>query len=396
MENFKNPLICPDCNEYRYLSIEGARLEKDNKKVGFKMPSLKCVNCGNVQHKYDLEYYESIAEKYFEKLKENEFTAFKFEYEDKKFPQYDYLGFDYRSEDYYLIPGLERDFEIGFLTPVFFNKDLLLYYNSHPNYSVKLTSFSSGNIYLNGEPFLPYGFGINRNGLIFIWLGDLDKTFKDNKYTSDLQRFKASNTKSDGDIFSKFYLSQLPTSLEDAFQDADNETKIFKLFDKLNDLIFTKINIKISVINIDLLSEIYRPPILEDKIQIFNTYLSLNKYLIENLKTNELKKELIKSGVEKKKIKSLGSLKTFEMFLEKVFLIKNISKYISPLYVLNDLRQLESHISSESSEDKYNFCKERLNLDISTSDFNVYLALIKEIMNFYNIIINERIKNNRK
>ena len=385
----KNPLICPDCSHFRYLKIEGVRFEKDNKSVGIKVPFFKCTNCGNKEPLRTQEHYQEIADKHFSELKDGEFTSVEFTYENKKFSQYDHLEFDYSSEDYFLIPGLFRGENDGYLTPVFFDKDVLLYYNNHPNYTVRLSSFSSGNIYFKDEPMFGWGFGINRNGKIFKWLGDLNEDFEDSDMKSHLKRFQASNIQSDHDIYSKFYLSQIPSSPSDAFQQSDNENKVFQLKDELNKKILEITGHLITQVNISELSEYYKSPILDEREQIFNTYISLNKYLVENIQVKTLKEELITKGKSKKEIKSLGSLKTFQLYLTEVLNIENIDSLISPLYVLNDLRQLQGHLMNESFESKYTFCKERLFLKNQTSDFEVYEMLIKKLIEFYSEILNK-------
>ena len=133
------------------------------------------------------------------------------------------------------------------------------------------------------------GFGINRNGKIFKWLGDLNDDFKDSAMVPHLKRFQASNIDSDHDIYSKFYLSQNPFSMEDAFQDSDNELKIFALKDELDILFKNNFNFSLTKVVINDLFDFYKPPILEEKEQIFNAYISLNKLLIENIQTAFIK-----------------------------------------------------------------------------------------------------------
>src|SRR5699024_4676513 len=116
------------------------------------IPFFKCPNCSNEEPLKQKEYYDEIAEKALKEVDEGKFLPIEFEYEDKRFTQFEHLGLKYSSEDYDLIPGLYRQWDDGYLCPVFFNKDVLLYYNNHPDYSVRLSSFSSGNIYHSGKP----------------------------------------------------------------------------------------------------------------------------------------------------------------------------------------------------------------------------------------------------
>jgi hypothetical protein len=306
---------------------------------------------------------------------------------DRKFKHFDHLNFDYDSRDNYLIPGLYRDWDDGYLTPVFFDKDLLLYYNNHPDYSVTLTSFSSGNIYFKGKPMFDWGFGINRRGKIFKWLGDLDKDFKSKKMKMHLKRFQASNVPSDHDIVSKFYLSQNPFSYSDAFQTSDNETRLFHLQNDFGNQIKKNYGIEITKVDIEKLLDYYKPPILEEREQIFSAYLSLNKYFIENLQEKNLRNLLLQNGFEKKELekdgKKIGSLKLFTLFIDRVLCKKNPDEIISPLFVLNDLRQLHSHLHDSHFKKKYNSCKERLRIKENSSDLEVFKSLITALILLY-------------
>jgi hypothetical protein len=80
------------------------------------------------------------------------------------------VPFLYDPDDYYYIPGLERTFSVGFLTPVFFDKEVLLKYDASPTCQVKFASPTYGTI--DGESF-SISFGINKNGRVVMWLGDI-------------------------------------------------------------------------------------------------------------------------------------------------------------------------------------------------------------------------------
>lgn len=390
----QHPLKCPRCSDFRTLQIDGLRYEKDNKSIGITIPFFCCPNCGRKDSLRPRGFYDELIEKAHKELQEGEFTAISFKYENKRFKRFDHLGFKYSSEDYFLIPGLYRKSDLGYLCPVFFEKDLLLYYNNHPDYSVKFYSFSSGNIYYKGESMFSWGFGINRNGKIFKWLGDLNDDFKDSAMMPHLKLFQARNIDSDHDIYSKFYLSQNPFSIEDAFQDSDNEMKIFALKDEVDVLFKNNFNFSLTKIVIDDLFDFYKPPILEEKEQIFNAYISLNKLLVENIETALLKNQLIENGADRKKTNELGSVKTLEKFLFDILKIEDSSNLISPLFVLSDLRQLQGHFSDTSFMEKYLFCKERLGLDENVTHFEVYQKLIERLVKFYNNLI-EKIKASR-
>lgn len=54
--------------------------------------------------------------------------------------------FIYDSDDYKYIPGLKRPWDEGFLTPVFFNREVLLKYDSSPIYRLSFASTTYGEI----------------------------------------------------------------------------------------------------------------------------------------------------------------------------------------------------------------------------------------------------------
>lgn len=182
----KNPLRCPRCDNYRYLTIKGVRFEEDNKTIGIKIPFYNCENCNTSipitvfpKPIYDdaitvESYYRQLSKAELKNLKPGENKAIISPFEKKKFKKYSDLNFIYDSQDYYYIPGLFRSWDEGFLCPVFFDKDVLLYYNTHSDYRVIFSSYSRVHI-LDKEDnsIIRHGFGINRNGKIICWLGDL-------------------------------------------------------------------------------------------------------------------------------------------------------------------------------------------------------------------------------
>lgn len=387
----KHPLKCQECNDFKKLEIIWVRYKKEiDKELDFKIPFFVCPNCGHKEPLNSKEHYDAMTDEDFAEMQDGEKLVLKFGYENKEFNRYSHLNFKYSSEDYYLIPGLFRDEDDGYLTPVFFDKDILLYYNNHPDYNVKFGSFSSGNIYHKGKPLFNWGFGINRNGKIFKWLGDLNEDFKEDEMLPHLKRFQASNVESDHDIFSKFYLSQNPFSPSDMFQSSDNETHLFKLKNELDELFQSRFNMKLTKVHIEDFFNFYKPPILEEKEQIFNAYISLNKLIIENIQS-----DLLKAKLNGKDLKKLGSLKTLENFLSNFFPDENIDLILSSLYVLSDLRQLQGHFSDKSFEERYNFCKERLKLKKEANYFQVYETLIRELVRTFEKI-NDLINQDRK
>ena len=395
----KHPLKCLECDEYRFIEYSRVRFEDGEQKKGFgiEIPFFKCVTCSKLELVLPQEPFDTFKEDLLPEIRDGEFFEMPLNYiypkidSEKKFEQFSHLELDYDARDYYLIPGLYRDEDDGYQTPVFFDKDILLYYNNHHNYSVKLTSFSSGNIFYKGNPMFSWGFGINRSGKIFKWLGDLNEDFEDDSRKNDLKRFQASNVASDHDVASKFYLRQNPFSVEDAFIRSDNEMGLFRLTNEFSAWISKEHGFDLTKMNVIELAEYYKPPILEERDQIFSAYLSLNKYLIENLQEKAIRSALLEHGLQEDDLKSngrkLGSLKLFTLFIEKVLKQKDANDLVSPLYVLNDLRQLHGHLSNDSFEKRYSSCKERLGLADDVSDLEVFNLLVTSMVAFYQNIL---------
>ncbi len=381
-----NPLSCKKCGEFRFIEFGENQLEKNGKILKFQEISLRCKNCNTTEIVSTPS--SEILEQSFEKLEADERSGAMLALpgSGEKFPAYSSLGFEYDARDFYSIPGLYRDWNKGFLNPVFFDKDILLYYNFHPDYKVRLHSFSSGNIYHNGESIFRYGFGINRNGNIFFWLGDLLDDLGDPEMWRHLKRFQASNIESDHDVASKFYMGQIEIS----FEESDNEQRVFELFDDCVTASEQRFSIPISKLDINNLKEYYRPPILlHDREQIFKAYSSLNKYLIENLNEDGLRKTLLAHGAEPNDLKGKKSLKLFEVLVNTVLAIPATENVVAPLFVLSDLRQLSEHLSETSFAERYKSCKERIGLLETATDEELYRAMIQKLCDMY-----ERIKEN--
>lgn len=385
----KHPLECPDCGDFKYLEFIGVRFEEGNKRLGIKLPFFICKSCGHSKCIVSEEQCMKFKEDMMPSLEYGEFFEMPLKFvfskldEEKRFTHFDHLEFKYDATDYFLIPGIQRPEEDGYLTPVFFDKDVLLYYNNHPDYSVKLYSFSSGNIYYKGEALFNEGFGINRNGKIFKWLGDLSEDFEEDVMKPHLKRFQASNVSSDHDIVSKFYFSQNPFSIIDAFQKSDNEYRLFNLKSDFEHKIKNDLKFNLSKLDVDAVIAYYKHPILDDRNQIFEAYLKLDKLINENIEQDELKRILLKNGVTKEEIKGLRSLKLFTLFISHILKKEEAEKLVSPLFVLNDLRQLHGHLVDTSFDEKYLSCKIRLGVSNEISDLDFFKIVVLKLIKLF-------------
>ena len=389
----KHPLECPNCSDYKYLEFIGVRFEDGNKGLGIKLPFLLCKSCGHRECVVSEQQCLKFKEDMLPTLEVGEFfdLPLKFVFSkldnERRFTHFDHLEFQYDATDYFLIPGIRRPEEDGYLTPVFFDKDVLLYYNNHPDYSVKLYSFSSGNIYYKGERLFSWGFGINRSGKIFKWLGDLSEDFEEDNMKPHLKRFQASNIPSDHDIVSKFYFSQNPFSLKDAFQKSDNEYRLFNNKSEFEHKIKSDLHLNLSKLDIDAVIAYYKHPILDDRNQIFEAYLKLDKFIVENLEQTEIRSYLLANGLTSADLEKEGkpyrSLKLFALFIQHILKHDKADNIVTPLFVLNDLRQLHGHLADSSFDKRYLSCKERLGSTESTSDFEFFKVVVSALIEMY-------------
>lgn len=392
----KNPLRCPTCDSYRYLRIKGYQFKRKDEKagVGIKIPFYDCDNCitsspmaldeemlldGDAQN-----FYQDRADEILPELDEGQFVSLKTPFQDKKFDIYNAIGFVFDSQDYYYIPGLYRSNDEGFLCPVFFSIELLLYYNNHNEYRVVFSSYSRLQIFdSSNNNLISHGFGINREGLIICWLGDLYEELNKKKNEKHKKIFLAFNEPSNHDIVSDYYFNQIEAN----FMEPDNEALLFQLRNEFDQLILEKEQLNITHIDLKSVINEYKHPILNESDQINSSYIKLNSILIESLSIENLKKIILKSGLTSKEIKELKGLKLFEKLIIGYAGPENGSKIVSPLFVLYDLRVLAGHIKDSKYSEKLEKCKIRLGLSSDAKQIDIYNKLITKLIEMYKSLI---------
>ena len=129
---------------------------------------------------------------------------------------------------------------------------------------------------------VPHGFGINRKGNLFAWLGDLHKAFYDGRLKNELLRFRASNIESDHDVVSHFYINQI----EAVFTEPDNEFQIFYLRNEFEKKVNEQYDFELSRIKFDGLPSDYRQPVIDEPTQVLHAFTGLNSALVETLQKN--------------------------------------------------------------------------------------------------------------
>lgn len=254
------------------------------------------------------------------------------------------LPFKYDILDYYVIPGLFREYNIGFLTPVFFDLKVLDRYLDDQEYELELKSGSYYTLWKKEEESFAISFGINENKRVIMWLGDiLDLP------TKEQYHLLSYNIESDHNLKSEFYNAQILVE----WGSESKEGNIFKIIGQINKKIMKKYSINLTTLEKETLfyySQLHIP-IKNTKKEFESLINILNKILVENIDTPSIKKFLETKNIEN--IKSLGSLK---LLAKLIYYACNFNTYdeaetfLSPLFCLYNLRITAAHLLSTESE----------------------------------------------
>jgi hypothetical protein len=372
-------LRCSNCEDWLKLILGSHVIRVDNTTINVEnFPLLECPKCLT---RYLPEKSKKAIEYFFvEAKKKNKSTAIiKFNIEKAREKRFDFckdVDFKYDPIDYEYIPGLWRAWDMGYLTPVFFKKDLLVKYYNHPDYLVEFGSDTYGTVHMRGENIIP--FGMNRSQKILMWLGELQDLSREEKLY-----LASNNIESDHDVASEFYQGQI----EVEFTDLPKENKIIEELNKFNKEVFKKYNFKLLHLDneaIPILEKI-KKPIFYNKEEVGQVVDSLFKLLIERINVKAIKKDL--KNIEKQELKDLKNIKTFQMWLIKRLGIGNADEIIAPLFILYDLRKIFSHLVSDPESQKlFKNCIKRLSLLDNVSHEEVYKSLLDKLSNFYSEI----------
>lgn len=282
------------------------------------------------------------------------------------------VPFIYDSDDYKYIPGLKRPWDEGFLTPVFFNKEVLLKYDSSPTYRLSFASTTYGEI-LSGDDFsMP--FGINKNGKVVMWLGDIARLPDSEQYY-----LRSENIESDHSIGSEFYDGQI----ECIFTDPSKEDALFKSRSIFLEVCFNKFGIKIAHLDSEVfdLSVSFNTPVVDTEKERRHVADTLNKIYLESFDNKALGYVVSKLGGDPK---NLGSIKRLQNVIELSCYDVDIFALMSPFYILYDLRVVYSHIGSKKSEqEKLDSVIERLELGANSGLMEIYPSLVEKLGESY-------------
>jgi hypothetical protein len=277
------------------------------------------------------------------------------------------VPFLYDPDDYFYIPGLQRPFDEGFLTPVYFERRVLLKYDNAPSYRVRFASTTYGQID-TGDDYI--SFGINRNGHVVMWLGDIAKLPEAEQYY-----LRSENVPSDHSIGSEFYDGQI----ECVFTDRSKEDHLFRERSNFVEATFLRFGKKIAHLDAGVmeLSLSFNAPVVDTEKERRHVAATLNKIYIESFDNGAIGSILIELGGDPK---SLGSLKRLQRVLEKVAPNDDVADMLSSLYVLYDLRVAYSHLGSPETENNtMEKVTDRLGLPTDASLIMIYDVLLNRL-----------------
>ncbi len=283
------------------------------------------------------------------------------------------IPFIYDSDDYKYFPGLSRSHDEGFLTPVFFSREVLLKYDSSPTYRLTFASTTYGEI-RQGDEF-SMSFGLNKHGKVIMWLGDVARLpVKEQHY------LRSENIESDHSIGSEFYDGQI----ECKFTEHSKEDSLFRCRSNFLELCFKRFGEKLAHLDDEVFEMAvgFNGPVVDTEKERRHVADTLNKIYIESFDNNALGSVLQSLGEDPK---NLGSNKRLQKIMESISCGEDVSSIMCPFYVLYDLRVAYSHLGSkEGSEKRLDSVKERLGLNDVAQLNEIYEAVVNQLSSSFN------------
>ncbi len=272
------------------------------------------------------------------------------------------------ADDYYYIPGLYRQFDPGFLTPLYFNQRVLSKFDTMPGYSVRFASQSYGTIDM-AENYI--SFGINRHGKVILWLGDVAKLPESEQFY-----LRSENVPSDHAIGSEFYDGQIECKFTDPPAEAIAITARSDLAKAFN----ADFGVKLYHLDDELVDTIANltPPVVDTEKERKHIFDSLNRIFVESINNAKLEKLLKCLGVT---ARGDGSLKRLQAIMETKQPDGSMAAALSPFFVIYDLRVAYSHLTSTRRRGELlssSSGRLRVAEDIALPD--LYAVLIRDII----------------
>lgn len=260
----------------------------------------------------------------------------------------------------------ERKGSDEYLIPVYFNKEVLVRYFYDKRFYCELASETFGTI---GDETFSICFGINKNGSVIMWLGDIlhNTPIREQTY------FIIENKEPENDIESEFYEAQVSGK----FSDPPIAIKTLNELEMLN-----------SAFEIKYSCYLYKKRSIQERIEEARRYKRIIMNNIDDFKrfVTELN-EIINENTNNSALRTLLNAKGIiydseskgNKLLEKVYtsILGDSRNLIAPFYYLYDLRLWASHKGKEGViEDITN----KLGLARKSDFENILHALLKKLL----------------
>ena len=268
------------------------------------LPVLRCVDCSRLYLPERTLF--AVIEKHREAFENHQETVSVKRRKTNKNFHLSTVPFKYDSDDYYYIPGLIREWDDGFLTPVFFNKRVLLKYDVSPDYKLVFCSSSYGDIWKNDEYSFP--FGLNQNGKVIMWLGDIAGLPEHEQYY-----LLSENIDSDHSVACEFYDSQIDC----VFPELSIEDRSFKARSEFLNSVYRKFGMQIAHFDEEVidLARSMNKPLHDTPRERRHVADTLNKIYIESFNNDSLERIVLSLSGDPR---NLGSLKRLQMVMELI------------------------------------------------------------------------------
>ena len=362
---------CPTCNTWMDMGIHSHAVDVQGIHVDLnEMPLLHCPQCKLI---FLPDHAKRIVGYFVEQAHKGNKLQVKVQPTGAKTKRFAFgsVEFTYSALDHDFIPGLERPWKEGFLTPVFFNAAVLNKYAQEPSYQLDLFSDTYGSITKPDE--INIQFGINRSGKVIMWLGDIATLPENEQYY-----LRSENVDSDHDIYSEFYDAQIGC----VFSEPSIENRVMHARLKLNERCKERFGSELYQLPGEIsrvIEGLHRPLFWEEK-HIGPAAESFNRIMVESLNVSMLRQRL-EPHIPKNDLKNLKGMKLLELWLLYGLGAADASVLMLPFFVLYDFRILMCHLASDETREKsLASINERLGIDpASTRLDSIYFGLLPKI-----------------
>lgn len=340
---------CPSCGEWLRVELLPYSETIDGVVItGDAVPCLACEACG---HRARTRFVSDRARAEASAAKRLNQEARAMKFEDRRFDLCGDVTFQYSSLDWEAIPAVRQsDLEIdGYYAPVFFEPKVLVKYMMLDEYAVNY--FEAG-----GRIRFPNGFdleyGINRNGKVLCWLGDIDKIPEKERYY-----LRSENVPSDHDVVSGLYKRSRLGVAAGKTREQELTRAIRVLVGTSRDALGCDFHEQ-SEETLKISHSLARPVVWDRTVML--AINDLFKLCVESFDRKFLKREIKSMGA--KVDFQVGLLCLLQEWLELRFKA-DASDVVRPFYVLRSWRNALDHRWSAKSSRSLDECYELMNLE---------------------------------